>query len=115
MPEIFKKLIGIELSAIVFVRDYLQIQFDMDIITLNTWPIIKINQINTRFEEDSYKNVLCEFISKKLEKVEYVQNKHLTMFFEQGLELNVDLKDNIYNLPELVCVKLYSGDLEVFN
>jgi len=85
-------IVGEQLSAVIFVQDYLQLQFDGPTLTLLNWPIIEIggNQIHYRTEE--YRNKLCELIGRLVTDVSSKEEKNMRIDFEYQATLFVSLE-----------------------
>lgn len=66
----FQRLLGEQLSAVCFVQDYLQLEFDGYKLTTYTTPVVEIVPNEwIAYEHDQYKNRLCQFITKRVESL----------------------------------------------
>jgi hypothetical protein len=77
-------LIGEQLSSVIFVQDYLQLDFDGNRLTCYVWPVIALDDIEYRFNDTEYRNKLCNLIAKL---VKYV-------ILEDGISLRIVFTDN---------------------
>lgn len=93
MSNLFKELIGQQLSSVVFIQDYLQLDFDGNKLTCYKWPIVYLKRINSQFGELEYRNYLCSFISKIVDKVLFIEGQSLSVKFSNEESIEIDLKD----------------------
>ncbi len=57
-------LLGEQLSAVIFIQDYCQLDFDGNILTCYIFPTIILNNGDEyKFPHKEYRNMLCELIS----------------------------------------------------
>ncbi|WP_133257179.1 hypothetical protein [Hymenobacter edaphi] len=82
MSEVLNILADRQLSAVVFVQDYLQLQFDGDCMTLYVWPTLLLPQGVCDFGEVAYRNELCSFIARMVQRVELLDQQHLLLHFQ---------------------------------
>lgn len=80
--EVLERLAGRQLSAVVFVQDYLQLQFDGDCMTLYVWPRLMLPQGICEFGQVSYRNELCGFIARQVQRAELLAGQYLRLIFE---------------------------------
>jgi hypothetical protein len=57
---------GEKLSSVIFVMDYLQLDFNGNRLTLNLWPIVSVNNSSYKYGDQFYRDQLCSFITKKV-------------------------------------------------
>lgn len=96
---------GTRLNAIVFVLDYLQIQFETGLATFLEYPNVTLRENTYAFGDDGYRNVLCEFISDIVSSVDYKQDTSFCLNFEKG-KIHISLAPERYNLPEMVVIDI---------
>lgn len=108
METILKdKLINEQLSSVEFVQDYLQLHFDGRTITSYIWPKIDTRNGSLIFGDDEYRNVLCEFIGKKVKDIFFRDKEYIVLYFEEIKgSLKIDLDPNN---PDIV------SEIAVFN
>lgn len=104
---------GNKLSAIVFILDYLQIQFDTAVVTFLTYPKVELEGKNYSFGESEYRNTICAFIGKAVASVIYRENELFSLNFDQG-RLYCSIAPEDYVLSEMVIVDTDSGEKIVF-
>jgi hypothetical protein len=100
--SILEELKGCELSAVVFVRDYLQLQFDGPYLTIFVWPRVK--RQGTVFERGTlrYRDALCEQIGKAIGGVVEESDRRLSLFFTDGSIVEISLLPEDRRGPEAV-------------
>jgi hypothetical protein len=99
-PEPFVSLIGEKLSAITFVLDYWQLQFDGPSISAFTRLEVSAGGLVLRDGEDQFQNVICGQIGKIVLQVTLVQPEAFTVIFEDKSSISVSLKWQHYRGPE---------------
>ena len=96
VPVLFSELIGHQLSSVVFVQDYLQLDFDGDRMTMYVWPTLHMTHGCRRFGEVEYRNELCSFIAKKISSIELQEQACLIL--------------NFRDTPDTIHLALNTGD-----
>jgi hypothetical protein len=91
MENLFKSIIGEQLSSVTFIQDYLQLHFDGNILTFYSWPQVNLGTISCKFRDIGYRNALCEIISIKVTNVVIVENTSLKIFFEDNNNISLSL------------------------
>lgn len=107
MENLFKSIIGEQLSSVEFVQDYLQLHFDGNTLTCYVWPDVKANLKNFNIEKEGYRDAICEIISHKVIQVKLVEKHKLELFFSDGYLVSLNLvrhRDNKH-IPELAYFK----------
>jgi hypothetical protein len=96
----FQRLVGEHLSAVCFVQDYLQLEFDGYKLTTYTTPLVEtLHREWLAYEHDQYKNVLCRLIARQVEQVVSEPGRVLISFQNCPERLSLLLhqgRDNIY-------------------
>jgi hypothetical protein len=88
---VINELKKLELSAVVFVRNYLQLQFDGPLLNVIVWPEIRINSNILKEHDKDYRNILCSLIGSKINVVIEDQD-YIILGFSNGVELYISLK-----------------------
>jgi hypothetical protein len=91
--EVFNALIGEQLSSVIFVQDYLQLEFDGNLFTFYDWPMLKKQDSVITFQNDSYRNNLCAFIAKNVEKVNDIDNVLFEIVFADNSSIYLNLTE----------------------
>ena len=105
--ECYEQVIGEKLSAVVFVLDYHQLQFDGPTFTILNPITVTSRGSSMAVGEDQFRNRLCEQIAKVVRRVECREGDALVIEFEDRSTISVSLKDEDYTVPEAV---IFQGD-----
>jgi hypothetical protein len=81
---------GEELGSVVFVRDYLQLDFDGTRVTCKIWPTIVAPTGAINVDDQGYRDALCKLISTRIESVEETSER-IALVFSDGRRLELDL------------------------
>jgi hypothetical protein len=108
--EYYNQVIGEKLSAVVFVLDYHQLQFDGPSFTILNPITVTSGSSGVAAGADQFRNRLCEQITKIVRRVECNEGDALTIEFEDNSSISVSLKDKDYSGPEAVIFRGH-GDL----
>ena len=92
--EFLNVLLGEQLSSVIFVMDYLQLDFDGNRFTLNVWPQMTIGDSTYRFGETSYRDHLCSLIAQIVKQATGEDKQHLAIIFESGDKIMVPLNES---------------------
>lgn len=79
--ELINQLVGEQLGAVVFVQDYLQLQFDGPQINVYSGCRVIANGLTTVFGSEQFANHLIGQISKKVKQVVDHFNRHVVITF----------------------------------
>jgi hypothetical protein len=93
---------GRQLGAVVFVQDYLQLQFDGPMLTLTNWPVVHCAEGEFRFGDARYRDMLCGRIAKTVISAEVHLDDRLRIVFNEGSKLLVSLRPEDRRDPEVV-------------
>lgn len=93
-------LIGRVLSAVVFVQDYLQLQFDGSTLTLTTWPVVETEQGEFKYGEPRYRDVLCGCIAKNVDVADVIPGDRLVIGLSDRVQLAISLRSDDRVDPE---------------
>ena len=63
------QLKGEQLSSVIFVQDYLQLDFDGLRLTCYKWPKVIIDKVSYSFGESEYRNAICRIIASEVEDI----------------------------------------------
>ena len=99
-PNFLDVLKGSQLSAVTFVQDYVQLQFDGPTLTAITTP--RVHRLNESFEwgMPEYRNVLCERIWKLVRRAFSIEGEEIKIEFEDGSSISISLKPADYRAAE---------------
>ncbi|MGB7201897.1 MAG: hypothetical protein WBD16_06475 [Pyrinomonadaceae bacterium] len=104
--QTFRAIEGVKLNAVVFVEDYVQLQFDEVTITLGIFPVVSVNHADYRIGNELYRDKFCSQIDKLVEGT-YIEDhdEELTIVFTDESKLVISRSDNSLELPELVVLE----------
>lgn len=107
-------LIGRVLSAVVFVQDYLQLQFDGSVLTLLIWPVVESSAIKMFFGMPGYRDLLCERIGMSVTDAEVVADHALSVVLNDGSSITASLLPESYEGPEAAIYTAQDGRMWVW-
>jgi len=91
----FSRLIGEQLSAVSFIMDYLQLQFDAFVLTVLTPLSVNTGSSSDRLGDLPYRDALCERIARNVNEVDLASD-YLRITFDDGANFDISLKDEDY-------------------
>jgi hypothetical protein len=112
--SILEELKGCEVSAVTFVRDYLQLQFDGPYLNLFVWPQVLRNGTTFEFGDPGYKDALCALIGKSVAGIFEETDKTLRLFFVDGSIAEVSLLFEDRRGPEAALFQNGKGECRVW-
>ena len=104
---------GRQLGAVVFVQDYLQLQFDGSTLTMTTWPVVH-GACEMNYGDAGYRDALCDCIAKVVELADVIAGDRLCIVFGDGSRLVTSLKDVDRVDPEAVRLDQEDGHWSVW-
>jgi hypothetical protein len=93
-------LVGKQVSAICFVRDYVDVQFDGPILRCFSGPIIRLEEREWVFPQTGSRDALCTLIGQDVESMELDDDVRLSLRFSTNRELIVPLDQASRTGPE---------------
>jgi hypothetical protein len=97
-----------QLGAVVFVQDYLQLQFDGTTLTVTTWPIV-YSDGEFKYGDARYRDALCDCIAQVVRVADVIAGDRLQIVFGDGSKLMISLKDADRVDPEAVRIEQEDG------
>lgn len=101
-PKFYDCIVGEKLSAITFVMDYWQLQFDGPIVNALTRVQVSADGSVLRDGDDQFRNLICGQIGKIVAEVAIANSNSFTITFEDRSSISVSLKAEDYVGPEAV-------------
>ena len=98
----FSQLQGEQLSAVTFVRDYLQLWFDGPGINVTNPVTVRAGPKSVTSSQPGFRDALYAQIAKVVESVEIRDADAFVINFEDGSALSVSLRHEDYSSPEAV-------------
>ena len=90
--EVLSLLEGHELSAVTFVRDYIQLHFDGPFLNVYVWPVIKSQSNELRRSQSGFLDALCAQIGQAVVSTALNELKHLELHFENETTISISLR-----------------------
>jgi hypothetical protein len=98
--EPLQTIVGEKLSAITFVLDYWQLQFDGPSINALTRLEVSADGDKLRDGDDQFRNLVCGQIGKVVSRVAFKQPEAFEITFEDQSSISISLKWDDYRVPE---------------
>ena len=98
--ELLEVIVGEKLSAITFVLDHWQLQFDGPTINALSRLEVCADGIVLRDGHDQFRNLICGQIGKIVTAVELVQPEAFTITFGDQSSIRISLRREDYRGPE---------------
>ena len=95
-------LIGEQLSAVTFVQDYLQLQFDGPRLTVFSHPGVMLGDKAFHWGKPGFRDALCNNITKKVTETRVAYGDSIAIRFADGSMIKISLKDADYSGAEAV-------------
>lgn len=100
-PLPFKRLIGEQLTTVIFVLDYVQLQFSNgSTLTALTWPSVDVGGTVLGYGKPNYRDALCERIAKTVRAGSVVEGEFLSVEFDDNSVISVSLRPEDYSAAE---------------
>src|SRR5690349_8489251 len=95
-----RELEGKALSSVEFVQDYVQLRFDGPTLTAYSPPSIGVKESIVKWGDRCYHDVLCEQISHRVVETGVIEDKEVSLRFEDGATLRISLHQEDSRGPE---------------
>ena len=101
-PNFYNCIVGEKLSAITFVMDYWQLQFDGP--TINALTQVKVSADGSvlRDGDDQFRNLICGQIGKIVAEVAIANSESFAITFEDRSSISISLKAEDFVGPEAI-------------
>jgi hypothetical protein len=109
-----EQLKGRDLSAVTFVRDYLQLQFDGPFLNIFIWPRIMAPAVSVSFGMTGYRDGLCAQIGKTVGGAAVETDVNFRLFFTDGSIIEVPLSPTARKGPEAIVFQDGKGGFGVW-
>ena len=96
------QIVGEKLSAVVFVMDYHQLQFDGPSFTILNPITVTSGGSSVSTGDDQFRNRLCEQIAKVVKRAACTDGDSLIVEFEDDSTISISLKAEDYTVPEAI-------------
>jgi len=111
LMDLKKYLIGEQLSSVIFVQDYLQLDFDGSCFTAYVFPILNVEKKSFKFRQAGYRDAICSLISKKVQDLNLVENEYFKIIFDSDDNFLIfNLEANCTKYEKLIFKDIDGGD-----
>jgi hypothetical protein len=111
---ILEQMKGRDLSAVTFVRDYLQLQFDGPFLNIFVWPRVTTSATSVSVDMPGYRDALCGQIGKSVGGVVEEAGVRFCIFFTDGSIVDVSLLPEDRMGPETLVFQDGKGGFRVW-
>jgi len=101
-PSFHDRIVGEKLSAITFVLDCWQFQFDGPTINALTRVQVSAGGNTLADGDDQFRNLICGQIGKIVAEVKFVKSRAFVVTFEDLSSISISLKAEDYRGPEAI-------------
>ena len=105
LPDGLRELIGLQLSSVEFVQDYIQLHFDGPTLTAYTWPTVSKGSSVLSRGQSGYRDAICEPIGRLISQIEF-QPESFGLVFDNKTIVRISLRDEDYRGPEAIQLSL---------
>jgi len=109
--SLLTQLVEEELGAVVFVRDYLQLDFSAARFTLYVWPTVTIGHVTREFGDTGYRDALCAFISHEVVAVDESHECGLVVRFGLGEIVTKPVPTDLSG-PEIAMLQVHADSFQ---
>jgi len=106
--SLLEALVEEQLGSVVFVMDYLQLDFGDARFTAYVWPTVTIGGTTLLFGDPGYRNALCAFITHEVTSAEESPEAGLVIRFGFG-EIVTNPAPTDLSGPEIAHLQLHEG------
>jgi hypothetical protein len=110
--EAFQSIVGEKLSAVTFILDYWQLQFDGPMINVMSRIDVHNDGVATRDGDFGFRDRLCGQIAKIVANVDLSKDR-LTIEFEDHSTIAISIRDEDLHGPEAIVLFDYDGRLRI--
>ena len=108
-------LVGEEVSAIAFVRDYVEVHFDGPILRSLSNPTVSERGVDYRFPEAGSRDALCRVIGSTVRAVKLEEGRALELVTSDGSRITIPLDAASLRGPEAMhFVPELNGPIQVW-
>ena len=93
-------IVGEQLSAVVFVQDYVQLQFDGPTLTAITLPVVVDNGAVYQWDTPGFRDKLCARIAKTVSAASVAEDREIRIELDDESSIIISLRPQDYVGPE---------------
>jgi hypothetical protein len=101
-------LVEEQLGAVVFVMDYLQLDFGSARFSAYVWPTVTLGHISRQFGDPGYRDALCALVTHEVVAIEESPEAGLVIRFALG-EVVIDPEPRDLDGPEIAMLNVHEG------
>jgi len=109
--SLLKALVEEELGSVVFVMDYLQLDFSAARFTAYVWPTVTIGDASLHFGDPGYRDALCAFIAHEVVAAEESPEAGIVIRFGLG-EIVINPEPTDLSGPEIADLMVHEGPFQ---
>jgi len=109
--SVLKALVEKQLGSVVFVMDYLQLDFSSARFTAYVWPTVTIGGAILRFGDPGYRDALCAFIAHQVVAAEESPETGLVIHFGLGQIATNPVPSDLVG-AEIAQLQIYEGPFQ---
>lgn len=94
--EVLQQIVGVPLSSVEFVMDYVQLRFGGPTLTLTTLPTVEVDSKVFLWNELGFRDELCNQIGRRVVAARIVPGESIQIEFEHGARVRVSLRPEDY-------------------
>jgi hypothetical protein len=104
LQPLWDQLVGEDLSGVVFVRDYLQLQFNPppQVNVYSASVVVSANGATAKSGEEPFTNLIVSLIGRVVSTVRVVDDQFFRIGFADGSSVEISLRPEDYRGPEAV-------------
>lgn len=106
-PSLLEALVEEELGSVVFVMDYLQLDFGNARFSAYVWPTVSIGHVSRGFGDAGYRDALCALITHEVIETEESQEAGLVIRFGLG-EVVITPEATDLSGPEIAMLQVHA-------
>lgn len=108
VESLLRELVEEELGSVVFVMDYLQLDFSAARFTAYVWPTVTIGDVVRQFGDPGYRDALCSLITHVVLETEESAQAGLVIRFGLG-EVIVNPEPADLSGPEIAMLQVHAN------
>ncbi|KAA3642728.1 MAG: hypothetical protein DWQ07_19565 [Chloroflexi bacterium] len=86
-----QSLVGARLTGVVFVMDYIQLQFDAQVMSVLTLLEVRVEDKAYAFGEEGFRDKICERITANVMKADVYEDLKISINFDDGSNIMIPL------------------------
>jgi hypothetical protein len=104
--SLLMELVGDSLASVVFVMDYVQLDFNGSRFTGFVWPTVTIGATELHFGDEGYRDALCAFITHEVTSAAESADVGLAIHFALGSIVTNPERGEVRG-PEIAMLSIY--------